>query len=1008
MRKVLLSLLVALSFALTATAQDRVITGKITDDRSQPVSGVSVVPSDGRGGTQTDGNGNYKVTVSSTARSITFSRVGFTTMTLPVSGSTLNATLISSSGVLDDVVVTGYTVKTKPEFTGASAKVMSKEIEQVPIASFEQILQGRAPGLYIASGSGQPGASARVNIRGVGSISGGSEPLYILDGIPIESGVFRSLNPNDFETVDVLKDASGAGLYGSRGANGVIVITSKKGKVGKTLLQYRGQVGFSEPPSLTNVQLMNTDQRLQYEEEFLGPSGIINALGTSGFPGWDFSQRNPSYASQTPAEQARRNRLLDSVRQINTNWADILFRRSTFQQHELNASGGSEGINFFSSLSTYKQQGILDRSNLDRYTFRTNVDFKTNRLTASLRSFAGYSINSGIESENAVALANPVAAAFLELPYRRLTNPQTGKTDVGAGRTGANAYDRTRTTTSLSAQFKGNLGITLQYKIWKGISLKTTNGVDYRNNNQERFIDPNSFAGGLIQQGAQGLRNESFVENVQFISTSGIVYNSEFSSKHRVNAQLMSESIRNKFRTFSATGFGINRTLLNTPASTTPGNTTNNFIPAIGGSKGIDGISSLFAIADYTYDRRFTISGSLRRDGSSRVPEKNRFVNLYSVGASWNLINERFMEDQNLLQVANLRASYGESANIDGFPSQFGFISTFGSASYAGEPAIVPTSPGDEDYRIETQTIANIGFDIALLKRRLRITADVYRKESNDLFANQGLSRVSGFNNLQTNAGVMENRGLDFSVEGDIVVKKNFTFSMGVNGGFLRNRITSLGLLTEIPQGTGIIRVGLPIGSHFSVGFAGVNPQTGLPVYEDINGNPTSTYSAANNRAAFGTFLPKFTGGLNTNMTIGNVDISTLFSTAQGVKRFNNESFFYTSTNSNIQFNKDVRMLTSWRQPGDITDYQKINSQRQFSSRDIQDASFIRFRNLAAGYTFKTNNAKSIRGFRLWGQAQNLFTWTKWNGLDPEENNNIAQYEFPNPRTYTIGLDINF
>ena len=366
------------------------------------------------------------------------------------------------------------------------------------------------------------------------------------------------------------------------------------------------------------------------------------------------------------------------------------------------------------------------------------------------------------------------------------------------------------------------------------------------------------------------------------------------------------------------------------------------------------------------------------------------------------------MENQNFLQVANLRASYGESGNLNGFNSQFGFISTFGGASYAGEPAIVPTSPGNQDYRIETQTITNIGFDLAFLKRRLRITADVYKKESNDLFVTQSLTRVSGFNALPVNAGSVENRGLDFSIDGDLIVKENFTFTMGVNGGFLRNRITSLGLLTEIPQGTGIIRVGLPIGSHFAVGFSGVNPQTGLPSYQDINGNPTTNYSAANNRAAFGTFLPKFTGGLSTNMTIGGIDISTLFSTAQGVQRFNNENFFYSSTNANIQFNKDVRMLESWRQPGDITDYQKINSQRQFSSRDIQDASFIRFRNLAVGYTFKTNNLKSIRGFRLWGQAQNLFTWTKWGGFDPEESNNIATYEFPNPRTYTIGLDINF
>ncbi len=1002
-------MLVALGFVLGATAQDRTITGRIVDEKGAPVQGVSVISSDNKNGTQTDANGNYRVVVSAKAKTLSFSSVNFETITRSIgSQAVINITISARNNKLEEVVVTGYTIKKKTEFTGAASKVSSKQIEQVPIASFEQILQGRAPGLYIASGSGQPGTAARVNIRGVGSISGGAGPLYILDGAPIEAGVFRSLNPNDFESVDVLKDAASAGQYGSRGANGVIILTSKKGKVGKTLLQYRGQIGYSQAPTLKNLQLMNTEQRLRYEGEFLGPAGVIGTGNATGYPGWDYSPNNPAFQAATPAQQANFTRLLDSTKQINTNWPDIFFRKGTFKQHELNASGGTEKLTFFTSLSAYQQEGIVIRSNLDRYTFRGNLDFKTDRLTASIRTNAGYSISKGIESESAVALANPIAAAYLELPYRQLYKAPN-VIDTGAGKTAANAFDRSNTTTATSGQFKGGLAVTLQYDIWKGISFKTTNGVDYRNNNASRFIDPLQFAGyNLAANGRAGLYNESFVENVQFISTTGLVFKRTFNQKHQVNALAMSESIRNKARTFSATGYGINTNLPNTPAAITPGNATNNFIPAVGGSKFINGISSLFAIADYTYNKKYTFSTSIRRDVSSQVPDANKDIVMSTFGASWNIIEEGFMKKQNILQEARVRASYGESANIDGFTSEFGFIPGYGVGSYAGVSGIVPTSPGNPDYRIESQIITNIGFDVALWNRRIRITADAYKKESKNLFVNQGVSRTSGFNGLNVNAGAMENRGLDFSIAADVISKNDLLVTIGANGGFLKNEITSLGILTEIPQGTGIIKVGVPFGTHYTVGYLGVNPQSGLAVYQDINGNPTTDYSAANNRAEFGTYLPKFTGGANLDISWKGFDLGVLLSTAQGVYRFNNESFFYESTNGNVQFNKRTDLLTSWRNPGDRTEYQKVNTARQFSSKDIEDASFVRLRNVQAGYTFTTKNGKPIRSFRVWGQAQNLYTWTKWTGFDPEESNNIANYEFPNPKTFTVGVDINF
>ncbi|MFN7014640.1 MAG: hypothetical protein ACK4ON_10270, partial [Bacteroidia bacterium] len=515
------------------------------------------------------------------------------------------------------------------------------------------------------------------------------------------------------------------------------------------------------------------------------------------------------------------------------------------------------------------------------------------------------------------------------------------------GLTASNAYDRLFTTTSNTNQFKGNLGVTITYNIWGGISFKSTNGIDWRNNNTNRFIDPNSFAGRNIAQGQQGLYSEGNSENLQYLTTTGLIFNRTFKGVHAVNAALMYEGIRNRERNFGATGFGLNNKLPNTPAAITQGSATNNLIPTIGGGRTLNGLSSTFLTADYTYNRKYSVSASLRRDVPSQVPPKNRENIFWTVGANWNVLMEKFMEKQNFFQDVRVRASYGETGNVNGFTSNFGYISSYGAGSYAGVAGIVPTSPGNEDYKLESQVITNIGIDLAFWNNRARFTADYFIKDSRDLFVSQNLSRTTGFTALSTNAAQVRNSGVDLALSVDVLTKKDLTVTLGVNGGFLKNEVRSLGLLTEIPQGTGIIRVGLPLGSHFAVGFRGVDPATGNPIYEDINGNPTFLYSAANNRAVFGTFIPSFTGGATLDVTWKNISLSALFTTAQDVSRFNNESFFYETTNSNIAFNKRIEMLTqTWQKPGDITSYQRIGTQRQFSSKDIRDASFIRFRNL--------------------------------------------------------------
>lgn len=1011
MRKISLAMVAMLLFVATSFAQ-KTIRGKVTDDKGRPLPNATVTIKGTSRATVTAEDGTYTLPLPADARSLVFTSVGMSPTEYRVGTSNeINISLTASDASLNEIVVTGYTARKKSEFTGASVNITAKDIDQLPIASFEQMLQGQAPGVYIASGSGQPGTTARVNIRGVGSF-GNVDPLYVVDGVPIETNAFRTLNPNDFESVTVLKDAAGTGQYGSRGANGVLVITTKKGKSGRTAASYRAQTGFAEAPSQKNLTMMNTTQRLQYEEQILGLAGTLSRTAVTGFPGWDYSPSNPRFAALSAAQQAAGTATLDSIRQINTDWPSIFFRNAKFNQHEVNASGGGENYNFYTSLSYYNQEGVLQRSGLERYTFRTNLDFKKDRLTMSIRSSAGFSQLSGIESEAGIALANPIAAAYLELPYRRLYLPN-GKVNVGTGQTAANAFDRANTTTSLNNQFKGNLSLTAQLELFGGLAFKTTNGIDYRNTNASRFVDPNSYAGTIsrIPTGAgvgQGSYNETNAENLQLISSTGLTFNRTFNEKHVVSAVAMMEAIRNRSRNNSFTGYGINTRLLNTPAGITAGSATNNLIPDVSGGRTLNGLFSLFSVANYTYDQRYTISGSLRKDAPSQLPVKNRNNVYWTVGGSWNLGLESFMETQTVIQDATVRASYGEVANINGLGSNFGYISSYGAGGYSGASGIVPSSPGNEDYKLETQLQTNVGLDLTLLERRLRLTADYYIKNSNNLFLNQQISRTTGFTSLNTNIGKMRNQGLEIDLRADVVKRSDLTVTVGVNGATLKNRILSLGQITEIAAGTGISRVGLPFGTHYTVGYVGVNPANGNPIYQTATGDTTSVYNATNSRATFGTYLPKFTGGASLDVTWKGFNVSALLYTAQGVKRFNNESFFYETTTTNQVYNKSVDMLKTWQKPGDITNFQRVTAVREFSSKDIRDASFTRLRNVTASYTLNFPNSKYLRAVRIWGQGQNLYTWTKWTGFDPEESNNIATYEFPNPKTYTLGLDVNF
>lgn len=1018
MRRLLLIMLGLLFISTQILAQNRTVHGTVSDNNGQPLPGVSVRIVGTTGGTTTTSNGTFSVAIPATAKSLEFSYVGFNnqTVAIPASGNIAISLTPSDNTTMNAVVVTGYQRIKKSEYAGSATKITSERINLVPIASFDQILQGKAPGVSVLAGSGQPGASARVEIRGSTSITGGNEPLYVIDGMPVEQGVFQSINPNDFESVDVLTDAIATAPYGNRGANGVIVATTKKGRAGRNVIQYRGQAGITQVGE-EKFDMMNSSELLQFQE-MLGSK--ISGLT---LPGWRYSRKNPANAGLPAATLTQYDKILDSLRGINTNWKDVFQRQGNFQQHDLNLSGGTGATSYFLSGGYYSEQGIGLRSDLKRYTVRANIDNKSDRLTTSFNASAGYTRRNFIESEAGVALANPFAAAYLALPYHTLYNTD-GSIATGSGRVGANAFARVQETSSLSDQIKLNSRMTANYDITKSFSVGGFAGIDYRTTTSERSVYPNTYAanhtsfpvgpdvnnGGTIGQGSYGTGNTHFM---QYVVRANAGYHKLFSDVHDVDVNLVSEFTREKTGSFNYTGYGINEKLLNTPASITPGTVDNGLIPAVGGGKSERALYGAFVTARYTYAGKYTFNGTVRRDASSQLPEANRWATFYALGANWNVLREDFATGWNRISELRVRGSYGTNANSDNFPfGNFGYLPLYGVGGYNGASTIVPSNAGNLDLKWERIATANLGVDFGFFRNRISGKVDVYEKKGTDNLVTQKIPMESGFRQLDVNAATVRNRGAELTLNGDILRKKDLNWSIGGNVGYNKNEVVSLGQVQEFEQGTEIVKVGLPLGSHYIVKWAGVDAATGAPLYYTKDGKITNVYSDNDKVAEFGTYKAPWKGGFNTDFNFRGFFLNAVFTFQSGFSRFNNQDFFQLNHAFAQQgYNLRREMLTMWSKAGDVTNIQSPLYQRQFVSKDIQDASFTRFRSLTVGYNFGSSllaQTKVLSSARVFVQGLNLYTWTNWVGFDPEDDDNIAQYEYPTPRTFTVGIDVSF
>jgi TonB-linked SusC/RagA family outer membrane protein len=1019
-KKLLFSFIFVLAFVIQGFAQ-RTVSGTVTDDKNQPVVGATVfVKGNTKLGAVTDADGRYAINevpegAVLVVRALDYKDKEINSGSLTVVNFSLEPDQITAI----EVVSTGYGEVESRSFTGSAGRVGNREIENVPIQSFDQILQGRTPGILVQSSSGQPGARATVLIRGIGSINSSTDPLYIVDGIPVDPNFFGTLNPNDFESMTVLKDGPAVAIYGSRGANGVVVVTTKKGAKNRNVFSYNVQYGVSTPDYNRFLPTLNSKEKIQVENEVgFGYSYDRNGLGA------------PSDAE------------LENLSNTFTDWKRVLFKNARTVQHEVTASGGADNLRYFASLNYYDQEGTVVNTNFKRYSGRLNLDYVDKNFSFSFKNTISYT-DRNFTDENNTSIASPINAVYWTNPFETVYDPShiTGYNVINTSPSNQpNPLEEQMLNRDRSQDVKGFSTITAEYQVpWvSGLSVRTNWGVDLNTRENEVLDHPYLIRylrrelGGIRSSQRDGFFQRSSRRRIAYTGTTSINYIKDINENNSFRISLFQEVVSRQLRTFNFTGFGLqNPLLLNeagiTPGSAAPNDPANNYIPTVGGLTTVNGIFSVFLDGSYTFKKKYSLSANIRRDGSSKLLKENRFVTTYAFGGNWVVSDEEFLKGTKVSNL-RLRASYATTANqdlstgrgtiADDFPA-FGLYS---QGTYADGLAFFQNNFPVTDLKWERRVKTNIGIDFGFFENRITGSVNLYNDVTKDLFLNQQLSRTSGFTSVLRNIGELRNRGVEFELNADVLRVGDFTWSVGGNITYNQNKV--LKLLPgqdEIPSGIDIIKVGEPLYSMYLVRYAGVNPANGDGLFYDAKGNITPVVDPKAQKIYKPRFPTTF-GGFNTAFNYKNFGLSAFFSYATGHQLYNNER-------TNIDnpgylqdgFSRDV--LTRWQEPGDVTDWPRFQTadgrltafqyteEGAATTRYLEDAGYVRLRNLQVSYNLPsriTDKAK-IKGVRLFLIGQNLLTFTRWRGADPERGIGTATGAiYPALRTYTAGANITF
>lgn len=972
------------------------VSGIVTSSEDgEPVIGATVkVVGSQTAGTVTDIEGRFSLSVSKPGVELEFSSIGLVSKRVKASEN-MTVVLQVDSHTLEQVVITGYgSAKKLGSVVGSIASVDKKKLESIVTPDFTDALAGQVSGLSVLSAAGDPSASANIRLRGINSIQSSSQPLFILDGAPIDAAFYATLNPADIESITVLKDAASTAIYGARAANGVIVLTSKQGKYSEQVsLSVRAQYGIAGPTS-DGVEMMNSKQYIKFRD----------LIGQ-------------------PVSDDIRN-LVDKYN-INTNWRDEMIDDAA-PTFDVNATmqGGGQTVNYYVSFNHHKQDGLIEMSKMHRNTLNARINARLNRFFK-----IGFTTNLGVQrySQNAewgasgmIYSANPLVFARQALPYDtpyQYTIDENGKMIKGGRAIGLKYsgivmpwwynshrnYYRNKLTlnTSLTETFTPLEGLTFQ-------ALQSLNGLEGMNHSS--FSPYDAFVDGMGNKidAMKGNASASSSRYYQFTLSHTAEWRKQFGD-HYVGILLGEETRIERSRGLSAYSEGQTdprRLLLPHGTTVTPAD--------LGDSFGEEVANSLFANAEYNYKEKYYVTGSIRRDGSSKFAPGHRWGTFWSAGAKWDLKKENFLKDVEWLNDLSLSVNYGTTGNDSGVGS-YDFYGLFGDGGlYNGESSIGIASMSKPDLSWETTAKWNVGLNFSIFDRA-HFTVDFYRNKSTDMLMSIPYSMTTGFSSGIGNVASMTNTGIEANVDVDILKTKDFYWSFKANVGYNKNEITELfqGRDEYVIANTGLkMAVGHAYGEFYYVRSAGVDPQTGAPLYYDKDGNKTKKYNEERDAVFLGKnrYAP-WTGGFGTNFRYKNVSLIADFAWVAGKYMMVNDDYFIANPQLATGWNQRVEMLNIWTTPGQITDIPGAKYDVQITDHMVQNASFLRMKTLSIQYEFPKKwmqATRYIKGVKVFGIARNLFTITPFEGYDPEPDMNLVQFNYPNTRQFVIGAEISF
>ena len=993
MKKLLL--LIGSFLLLIVTYAQRTITGKITDQNGAPVANATVAVKGSSQGTTSDVVGNYMITVNSNSATLVFSYIGMAPFETSIgTSSTINVSLRQAEGSMQEVVVVAYGNQNRRKVTGAVGKLPGKELENVPMTSVDKMLQGKVAGLQSVASTGQPGSAQDIRIRGIGSISASSSPLFVIDGIPVNTGdassltnssnLLASINPNDIESISVLKDASAASIYGSRAANGVIIINTKKGKAGKTRIRVDAEFGTNDIAYQPEMgKPLNRD-----ELKGLYTQGLINV----GVPASDVDAVLADYGFGSNA---------------NYNWLDLVTRRGIQQQVNVSASGGDPKTQFFISGGYFNQQSPVIGSELKRYNTVVNLNHQLNKHFS-----AGINLNLSTfrqkgEYESA-GFRNPVIAALGLLPVQEAFNTDgTPNYDRSIfyqiyNPLATAAFDNQHNQTSKLIG-SGNI----EYKILDNLKLSSRFGIDY--NSIEEYLYWNPYFGDA--RTTQGYTANTYTRLSNWVWTNLADYSFKAMDDNLDGTVTVGYEAQQS-KTY----------IQNDDGNVLPKNQRLVYpVPAIPTTASLTGtdysFTSLLSRAQINYLGRYSISGSLRRDGSSRFGVNDRYGTFWSVGAAWNIDQESFLKNSDLVSALKLRASYGVNGNAGIGNYDWRSVFLF-NTTYAGAPGSFQNSVGNPNLTWEQNKPLDIGIEFGLFKNRLMVEADYYKRKTDNLLLNEPLSSTSGFTTYSNNVGAMENKGFELTINATPVKTKDFTWTVSLNASWNKNKILKLREgADEIIIDPSILKVGYDVQSYYIRQWAGADPANGDPLwYTDATKKETTNDFSQADRVVFGSASPKGFGGFSTALTYKFLTLDAQLNYQYGNYIYNQWDFLFTGDGAFFGINSNRKQLQSWQKPGDVTDVPVFipgngSSSNEVSTRYLFKGDYLRLRNLTLGFELPATLSEKlhlsklnvyIRGTNLWTK-----TFDKNITMDPEQPiTGVSDLQFFIPRSFTFGLSV--